>query len=168
MTCSHCNTELQPGQWPWCPHDWLDPRMAQRFDPVVVFRDRATGEYVFPGSASDPTPSGCDRVEMRDIVSVRRFESEMNERYHEKMNELRAVRSERFAATEREHMARRERLRAEMSRMSAAGRAFAEAAMRINDERRSARSSSVPRDCGFYVDAFSNDASNRLSHRGRK
>lgn len=49
-------------------------------DGVVVFRDPATGAIRYPGRNDTPTPAGYERVEMRSLREVERFEREHNVR----------------------------------------------------------------------------------------
>lgn len=57
----------------------LRPRNAQWGDraAVVVFKD-AQGKIHYPGRNDVATPKGCERVELRSMTDVRRFEREHN------------------------------------------------------------------------------------------
>jgi hypothetical protein len=66
-----CDTEME--------HVYL-PRQRERTqwsdkDAVVVYR-KPDGSIVYPGRNDSPTPAGMERVVMRDLRSVERFERE--------------------------------------------------------------------------------------------
>src|SRR5439155_4833023 len=83
MRCKHCGEHIEIGSWPWCVpgrgHESTRRSNVSRFDPVVIFKD-SDGQYRFPGNASDPTPKGSERIELRTTAQVRRFEHEMSAR----------------------------------------------------------------------------------------
>ena len=58
---------------PHRPAQWSDR------DAVVVFRD-STGKIRYPARNDVPTPRGCERVEMRSLREVQKFEREHNVR----------------------------------------------------------------------------------------
>ena len=130
---------------------WL-PRAcrAQRFDPVVVFRDKA-GTYRFPGRANAPTPKGCERVELKTMQQVARFEGEMNASEKRRWEDHRKREIECFAPV-------RKQLRGElveaMGGMSNYGRDFARLAIKASDRSDAAKNKF---EAGFHVQAFHYD-----------
>ncbi len=161
MKCSECGTELQVGDWPFCGGDQnrhvpADGRFAQGFDPVVIHRD-AAGNIRYPGAADAPVPAGFQKVELRTMHEVRRFEAEVNQREHAKADQQLSRREAIFSAQQSQ---RRRDLRTQMERFSPLGRDFAHHAIDKGNNRRAAS-----RDVGFHLDVFSNDSSNREVHR---
>jgi len=154
--CSHCGHELQVGEWPYCPHPSVNGTFAAGFDPVVVHRD-AAGNIRYPANIHAPVPEGYQRVELRTVNEVRRFEQEVNQRERVKADQHLSQREAQFSA---QQSSRRSDLRGKMRNMSAFGQDFARHAMDRTDNRRSA-----PREVGFHLDVFSNDSSNREVHR---
>lgn len=132
-------------------------RNAQNFAPVVVFK-KADGGYIFPGRANESTPKGCQRVELRDIHAVRRFERDENARLkniHQASMERQGV---HYQAVKREM---REQLREQLGRMSPKVRKLAEVAMAESDKRESHSSRAARFDANFRIQSFSDDRSNR-------
>ncbi len=155
-TCEKCGHELQIGEWPYCPHFSVNGSFAAGFEPVVVHRD-ATGNIRFPGNTNAPIPEGYQKVELRTVNEVRRFEAEVNQREHAKADEHHSRREAAFS--EKQAFLRRD-LRTAMERMSNYGRDFAQHAIDRGNNRRQ-----TPREVGFHLDVFSNDSSNREVHR---
>jgi putative FmdB family regulatory protein len=58
-------------------------RPAQTFDPVVIHRDKE-GNISYPGRANEPPPPGYERVELRTIDEVRKFEASVNSQEYER------------------------------------------------------------------------------------
>ena len=92
LVCHACSHELRDEffmevpdviRCPKCgsPMDRLwsaNPRASTQWDDrdaVVVFRD-AQGKIRYPGKNTLPTPPGCERVVMRSLQEVNRFERE--------------------------------------------------------------------------------------------
>jgi hypothetical protein len=128
---------------------------AQPFDPVVIHRD-ANGNIRFPGSTSAPVPEGFERVELRTTREVRSLEREVNLREN-------AAREQHLEREANAHANMRRDLRSELRQamhgMSAYGRDFARHAMETTEQRQ--REKQRHTDAGFYVEAFSQDSSNR-------
>lgn len=133
------------------------PENAQKFSPVVVFRKR-DGTFRFPGRSNERTPRGCERVELRDTASVRRFEREENQRLKNIHEASMARQGANYQAMKKEM---REQVHVRLSSMSPRARKFAEFAMKQSDERESHSSRAAKYEPGFRIDAFSNDRSNR-------
>ena len=127
-------------------------RLAQPFNPVVVFR-KADGSYSIPGDASKPTPKGCERVELRTMTQVRRFENEMTAKESARHEDRREREQQQF-----EHVQSlgRSLLRQRMQKFSEQGKDFARYVMeehnRTSGERRF--------DAGCHIDVFSYNPSN--------
>jgi hypothetical protein len=159
--CSECGGEIEVGDWPFCNgnparHVPADGRFAAGFDPVVIHRD-AAGNIRYPANIHAPVPEGYQKVELRTVSEVRRFEAEVNQREHVKADQHHSAREAAFAAAQ---SIRRSDLRGKMRNMSAFGQDFARHAMERTDSSRP-----QPRDVGFHLDVFSNDSSNRETHR---
>lgn len=131
---------------------------AQSFDPVVIHRD-AEGNISFPGNSNAPIPPGFEKVELRTVREVRALEREMNTRERARAEEHIMREESAFRAGREE---RRSELASAMVRMSPYGRDFARHVMKAMDERRHQRRH-IP-DPGFFVEAFSQDSSNREAH----
>jgi hypothetical protein len=168
--CSDCGDELHVGDWPFCrgpgSHTPARQQNSQLFDPVVIHRD-AAGNIRFPGAVDAPVPAGYQKVELRTINEVRRFEAEVNMRERVKADESLSARERQFSEKQ---SALRGDLRGAMRHMTPFGQDLARLAMDRNNQR-----GSKPRDVGFHLDVFSNDSSNREIHsdaktgwRGRK
>jgi hypothetical protein len=158
--CSSCKKRVYYGDYPFCPHGPVRSVMAQRFSPIVVFRAK-DGSYRFPGSTSARTPKGCQRVEITDIYSARKLESEVN--HHERMkHEQSSERRERSFTPVKDHF--RSELRQRMQGFSQMGQDLAREAMRQNDNKPKG-SSFEP---GFRIGILSDDRSNREAYRDKE
>lgn len=133
------------------------PENAARFNPVVVFR-KPDGTYIFPGRSNESAPKGTERVELRSLSQVQRFEREENARLKQVHQESMARRDAYYQAEKRE---RREQLRAMLPGMSVRGRQFAAVAIAESDACESASSKAARFDPGFRVSVFHDDQSNR-------
>jgi hypothetical protein len=123
-------------------------RSAQFAQPIVVFKNRQTGKFRFPGRTDKATPEGFERLEIRSVPEARKFEKEMNLKETERY-EQRKIMDEIEMAPVRDYM--RGELRKKMEHFSPFGREFAEAAIKETNER--------PReyrfDPGFHIDVLS-------------
>jgi hypothetical protein len=134
---------------------------ANHFEPVLVFKKR-DGTFIFPGRSNERTPKGCERVELKNIAQVRRFEREENQRLKNIHQESMGRRGANYEAEKKE---RREQLKAILGKMSPRVRKLAEFAMKQSDEKESYSSRASRYDANFRIDAFSNDRSNRSEFR---
>lgn len=159
IACRECS---QPAMITLLSISGVGQQNAQHFDPVVVFRD-PDGEYRFPGQSSDPTPRGCERVELRTIAEVRSFEKRMNDSERRKYQSHKEVESHYW---NEKRSASRADLREQMRHMSPFGRDFAELAMRKGD-RKSLSSEAARYDPKFRVEVFSDNESN-MHARGKR
>lgn len=84
MICS-CGHELQVGDWPFCESGHSRaPRHDAEWDDhtaVTVFR-KPDGSYSYPMRADAPTPSGYERVTLRSMQALQRFEKQAGVRSH--------------------------------------------------------------------------------------
>lgn len=162
-TCPSCGHELHIGDFPFCEpgggHSPARSVNAALFDPVVIHRD-AAGNIRYPANIHAPVPEGYQKVELRTVGEVRRFEAEVNQREHASADQHHSAREAAFAAAQSN---RRSDLRGKMRNMSAFGQDFARHAMERTDSSRP-----QPRDVGFHLDVFSNDSSNREVHRDER
>lgn len=144
--CKDCGQEIHHGDYPFCPHESTLSLNAQRFSPVVIFRN-ADGHVRLPGSTDIAPPAGFERVELKTVHEVRKFEREMNQREHAKHEDSRYRDSQ---ACEAARTKLRGELRMAMQQMSPLGRDFARYAIEQTNNRRKGRY-----DAGFRVEALS-------------
>lgn len=152
--CPICGEPLEVGSWPFCKsrsnptgHSSTLELNAQRFDPVVVFR-KPDGSFSFPGDTRQSTPRGCERIELRTIHEVRKFERSQAERdyqTHERSRERDAQFFEPLKSNSRSD------LRQKMQHFSPLGRAFAQTAIERNNQRRDKHSNYQS---GFHIETF--------------
>lgn len=158
MLCPNCGNERKPGDWPFCPHGEIHGSLragnAQRFTPVVVFKDRF-GRLSYPGNTNDPPPPGYERVEIASTTGVRQLQKQMdlNARIE---HEVHAAESEQL--TENWRKRRREKLKEKMQTMSAFGRDLARHAMEMTDAKPRQRFNP-----GSHIDAFENNRGTRAA-----
>ena len=157
--CAGCGRTLEVGDWPFCPHGSTLGRFAQGFDPVVIHRD-AAGNIRYPASIHAPVPEGYQRVELRTVHEVRKFEAEVNQRERAASDQHLSVREKQFSEKQ---AANRRELRTAMEGMSNYGRDFAREAIERGNNKRP-----QTREVGFHLDVFSNDSSNREVHRDER
>lgn len=128
---------------------------AQRFKPVVIHRD-AEGNVRFPAHTDAPLPPGFQKVELSDIHQVRKFESEMNARDQVQAQKFQQGRGAFLDGQLKENRRVMDHL---VKNFTPRGRMFYEKMRAASEAKQAAgRSSANP---AFYIDAFSNDASNR-------
>lgn len=141
---------------------------ACNIDPVVVHR-AADGTYKMPGRSDAPVTAGYERVELRSIRDIERFEREVNTQHTSLIGRRVEHEQARFEANQ---AVRRARLRHAITHgftmkdsdgktvtfgpMSARGRLFAEQALKRGES--FTVQSYEP---GFRVDILHHDAHNR-------
>jgi hypothetical protein len=116
-------------------------------NPVVIFKDKKTGKFIFPGRTDKPTPEGCERIELRNAPEVRKFEREFNENSLRE-REIRDIRDELTWGSPRAIM--RQELVTKMQSFSNFGRDFARFAIEQNNRQKKAKY-----DPGFQVEVMS-------------
>jgi hypothetical protein len=133
------------------------------FAPVVVHR-HADGHYSFPAHTSAPLRLGYERVELRSLAEVRKFEKQVNAVEFRKHVEHKEREERSFGRGRAERQAE---LRSLAQHMTPMGRDFAHVAMEATN--RKSRSRDAARfEAGFYVEAFSNDRSSLADYRDQK
>lgn len=134
--CGTCGAELTFGDWPFCggknSHSSILKTHAQRFAPIVYFQDKA-GNKRFPGRSDAPPPKGFERVELRTVPEVRKFEREMNRAERERWDRHKVREELTFGPMRKQS---RSELIAMMQSFSNLGKDFARLAMKKNDEKR--------------------------------
>lgn len=160
------------------PSFWYSGHVAfaQRFSPVVIHRD-VNGNVRFPGSADAPVPPGFQKVELSTTAQVRQFEKEINVRDSETADKFRGSRQ---AFLDGQLKANREAVAAIRAGGAWEGtdeagnivirHGMSERGQKIYDALR--RASELKQSQGpkatrpeFFVEAFTQDASNREDHR---
>jgi hypothetical protein len=123
--------------------------------PIVVHVS-ATGRFRFPGAADAKAPRGFERVELKTISEVEKFERRVNHQLREEARDHQENEEKFFGKVKAEL---RGELRHAMKNMSPLGRDFARFVMALND-----RKKRKPTEAGFYCDILHNDQSNREAH----
>jgi hypothetical protein len=164
MDNEDCPAENCGGHLRWFRIVYGNPpsgRDAQGFTPIVLFRDPSTGEYRVPGIATEGTPPGFERAELRTLAELERVTKQMSARgraeaerlHHEKHEAIGKVKAELHAE-----------LRNEMRHMSGAALEFAEAALARSEARQTKRAFS-----GEVVNhVLEYDSSNREAWRDQR
>jgi hypothetical protein len=150
------------------------PTNAQRFTPVVIHRD-AQGNIRYPGHANAPVPEGFHKVELTDFHQIRKFEKEVNERERVKFQEHHAA---QYRNLEKQLNASRDALVIDektgkpigsmqdlVRNFSSRGKRFYDAMHQASQQRLREFASRSLKDANFYVEAFSQNSSNREEHR---
>ena len=153
-------------------------RSAQPFSPVVIHKD-AQGNVRFPGHVNARVPEGFRKVELTTIGEVRKFENEMNSRDRVQAKEFQNTRQKFLDG----QLAENRRVVDGIANgaswqgvdkdgkpvmrqgMSPRGKRFLEA-MREVSRQKQERSRSDPNP-QFYVEAFTNDATNRVGYEDK-
>lgn len=161
------------------PSFYYNSQSAQRFTPVVIHRD-AAGNVRFPAHVNAPIPEGFQKVELTDFHQIRKFEKEINDRDQVQAKEFQNSRQKFLDGQLTEN---RRALNAILAGgkwdgvdkdgkpvtrqgMSPQGRKFYEKMREISmQKQQKSRSNPNP---AFYLDAFSNDSSNRESYRDQQ
>lgn len=172
--CPECG-----GEGVWTPSFYYASRAAQAFVPVVIHQD-ASGNVRFPASASAPVPSGFQRVELTTTQQVRAFENRVNRDENEKlaktdfarrsyMDGQIACNREALEAGVKVHLGgdtKKDPVLMRLGEFSEKGRIFYDS---MKDQAAKRRAFTEAKQRGsrsnFFVEAFSNGASNREVHR---
>lgn len=174
-----CGQDTCPEVASYRPSFWYSSaygHQAQGFSPVVIHRD-ADGNVRFPGHANAPVPEGFQKVELSTLHDVRKFEAEISRNDSIKSEKFRQARAEFLDGQLKAN-------REAVDRIVAGGtwqgtdengriverRGMSERGLKILHQLREAskqkqaqgRSSANP---AFYVEAFTQNASNREHHR---
>ncbi len=160
LICASCG-----GTSIYTPSFWYSSAVpAQRFRPVVIHRD-SQGNIRHPAHENAPVPEGFERVELRNIHEVRKFENEVNLREAVSAQEQRHIRSQ---AVDAQVKLNREVLAKAIGNMSARGKRFYDAMKQVGELKREQLRSQAPIDPGFHLEAFSQDSSNREAYRDKR
>ena len=147
-----CAASTEQTYTPSKPKDWAIK--------AIVVHVGADGAVRFPGHENARVPKGFNRVELKTISEIARFEQQMNQK-------LSSERSKHIENEERHFETVRARLRSDlrqrMQTMSPFGRAFAQFCIDENNRRRRKKS-----DVGFHVDILNNNSSSREPHRDKE
>ena len=149
---------------------------AQGFSPVVIHRD-ASGNVRFPGHANAPIPEGFQKVELSTIHDVRKFEAEIGKQDSIKSEKFRVARAEFLDGQLKANREAVDKIIAggtwegtdEQGRiiqrrgMSERGLKILHQLREVSKQKQAqGRSIANPE---FFVEAFSQNASNREHHR---
>lgn len=138
---------------------------SQRFSPIVIHQD-AHGNISYPGSSSDPTPAGYQRIEITSLRQADNFVSRVN-------NEENARRRDNLYAEQsvwdQRTKERQERIDAHIRTHSINPkvRQLMDFVRTKTSERRAKQfQAQLNRGVNFHVQALSFDASNRQPYNG--
>jgi hypothetical protein len=157
-TCSSCGKRIEIGWWPFCAdgHEPTSSRDAVGMIPPVIFRNKK-GEILFPGRGDKKPPAGYERVELRTMAEIRRFEKEFGneeKRKHQDKQQLEEIREVYYSRR------RISNLRTTLQNLPPNLRPYAERAIQRADSR-SISVAARKYDPKVCFEAFSYDASNR-------
>lgn len=163
--CPECGAALNIGDWPFCNktgvHGSIYPDDAQSFQPLIVDRDVETGQLSYPGSASDPVPTGHVRETLSTISQVDRF---CRDRSMEETEKRRlTIRAEREYFDQRTKE-RREQIRSVIAKRGFSGKLFDMITQRIDARREKRYTDLLNREVHFFSDVFAFNSSNRNPH----
>lgn len=175
VTCGHSKCK-SPARYH--PSFHYTSRSAQPFSPVVIHKD-AQGNVRFPGHVNARVPKGFRKVELTTIGEVRQFENEMNARDRVQAKEFQNTRQKfldgQLAENRRALDAianggtwqgvEKDGTPVTRQGLSPKGKRFLDAMREVSRQRQErGRSDSNPQ---FYVEAFTNDASNRVRYEDK-
>ena len=129
----------------------LPRRCSGNFGQGVVIHVSADGQTRFPGDPNARVPKGFQKRTLTTIREVEKFEREVNTKLRAESEQHQEREARHFDAIQKKN---RSDLRMAMQHFSPMGRALAETAMRINNERKRKTN-----DCGFQVTILHEDAS---------
>jgi putative FmdB family regulatory protein len=127
--------------------------------PIVVHRDEK-GNFRFPGASDARVPKHFEKVELKTIKEVEKFEREVNQRLHSEARQHQEN-EERFYGQVKKSL--RSELVNAMQSFSNRGKDFARLVMALNDARRRKKT-----EVGFHCDILHNDASNREAYNDER
>jgi hypothetical protein len=163
-TCPACSHEIEIGQWPHCPHEWISERHARRFDPIVVWQSNSdASKFSFPGQAGEAVPEGYHKIEISDLRQADQFVSRMNAIERARMEQTRDL---NYQALDEQTRQRRADTMARI-RGNPKAEALFRAAREWADQRREAkRLRHRSLDPHFHINVLSFDSGNRNSYSG--
>jgi hypothetical protein len=157
-----CATPDCGGEADYAPSFYYTSQTAQRFAPVVVHKD-AEGNVRFPGHADAPLPPGFHRVELTDFYQIRKFEKEVNQRDKERASKFHEAKSFLLDGQLKEN---RRVMNELVKNFTPRGKAFYDKMREVSERKQ--KTSGRPIDPGFYIEAFTQDSSNRQGYRDAK
>jgi hypothetical protein len=146
----------------YIPSFYYSSHAAQCFSPVVVHKD-SEGNVRFPGHADAPVPPGFQKVELTDVHQIRKFESEVNKRDRERAEKFHEAKATLLNGQLKENRRVMEEL---VKNFTPRGRRFYDKMREVSEAKQS--SAGRPIDPGFYIEAFTQDSSNRDGYRDAK
>jgi hypothetical protein len=84
--CKKCAKIVNPGDWPFCPHESIWQGRALAAQPTIVYKN-AKGECYFPAGPNAKPPKGYERHELRTLQERDKFEHEINAKESAKLRE---------------------------------------------------------------------------------
>jgi hypothetical protein len=146
----------------YTPSFYYTSQTAQRFAPVVVHKD-AEGNVRFPGHADAPVPEGFHKVELTDFHQIRKFEREVNQRDKERAEKFHSAKSFLLDGQLKENR----RVMGELVKnFTSRGRKFYDKMREVSERKQKEAGRGI--DPGFYIEAFTQDSSNRQDYRDAK
>lgn len=150
------------GEAYYAPSFYYTSQTAQRFAPVVIHKD-SEGNVRFPAHADAPLPPGFQKVELTNFNEIRRFEKEVNTKDREEASKFHNAKAELLSGQLKENRRVMERI---VEGFSPAGKKFYEKMQQVSKAKE--RNAGRPIDPGFYIEAFTQDSSNRQGYRDAK
>jgi hypothetical protein len=157
----HCSEQECHKDALYLPSFYYTSQTAQRFAPVVVHKD-AEGNIRFPGRADAPLPPGFHKVELTDFHQVRKFEREVNQRDKERAEKFHNAKAQLLDGQLKENRRVMEGL---VKQFTPRGKKFYDKMREVSEAKQ--RNGGRPIDPGFYIEAFTQDSSNREAYRDR-
>lgn len=127
--------------------------------PIVVHRDEK-GNFRFPGAPDAKVPKHFEKVELKTIKEVEKFEREVNQRLRGEA-QRHQENEEQYYAGVKKHL--RGELQNAMRSFTPRGRDFARFVMALNDAKKK-KSTEV----GFHTEILHNDQGNREAYRDER
>ena len=162
--CPECGHEIEIGQYPYCPHEWLSERNARRWEPIVVWASNSEPDkFSFPGQANEPVPQGYHKIEITNMRQADQFVSRMNAVEQAKMEE---TRDRNYQVLDEQTRQRRADAMARIRgnpKAEALFRAAREWADRRREEKRARHRNLDPH---FHIQVLSFDSGHRNSYSG--
>lgn len=146
----------------YLPSFYYTSQTAQRFSPVVVHKD-AEGNVRFPGHADAPLPPGFHKVELTDFHQIRKFEKEINAKDRERASKFHEAKSFLLDGQLKENR----RVMSELVKnFTPRGKEFYAKMKEVSERKQKQGGRGI--DPGFYIEAFTQDSSNRQGYRDSK
>lgn len=146
----------------------IQPHNAQRFSPILIHQSLTDpNQFSFPGSSSDPCPSGYRPIAITNIREAEKWTKRINQLESSRAAELRDMNREYF---EERTLIRRQEVDAKMRQtgLDSSGRArfLRDMARRVADLRHAKNFGPKAMNANFHINALEFDSSNRNSYSG--